>query len=127
MINKLDQGDMPSVLTDIKSEICKLSEEVHRFAFDIVFAQLKRYLINLSIMEIWTSKSAGGALTTDLPSFSLTPQEYITKIGQFMMTLPQHLEPFTMQDNPAVLVALKHGKLPYTDEIGKKIRKENSF
>lgn len=45
-------GDMPSVLTDIKSEICKLSEEVHRFAFDIVFAQLKRYLINLSIMEV---------------------------------------------------------------------------
>jgi hypothetical protein len=35
-----------------------------------------------------------------------------------MMTLPQHLEPFTMQDNPAVLVALKHGKLPYTDETG---------
>jgi hypothetical protein len=33
-----------------------------------------------------------------------------------MMTLPQHLEPFTMQDNPAVLVALKHGRLPYTDE-----------
>lgn len=34
------------------------------------------------------------------------------------MTLPQHLEPFTMQDNPSVLVALKHGKLPYTDETG---------
>lgn len=23
-----------------------------------------------------------------------------------------------MQDNPSVLVALKHGKLPYTDETG---------
>ena len=37
------------------------------------------------------------------------------------MTLPQHLEPFTMEDNTAVLVALKHGKLPYTDETGKGI------
>ena len=36
------------------------------------------------------------------------------------MTLPQHLEPFTMEDNTAVLVALKHGKLPYTDETGKR-------
>ena len=37
-------------------------------------------------------------------------------VGQYMMTLPQHLEPFTMQDNPAVLVALRHGRLPYTDD-----------
>ena len=34
------------------------------------------------------------------------------------MTLPQHLEPFTMEDNPSVLIALKHGRLPYTDETG---------
>lgn len=40
------------------------------------------------------------------------------QIGQFLMTLPQHLEPFTLEDNPAVLVALKYGKLPYTDETG---------
>lgn len=43
---------------------------------------------------------------------------YCLQIGQFLMTLPQHLEPFTLEDNPAVLVALKHGKLPYTDETG---------
>ena len=40
------------------------------------------------------------------------------------MTLPQHLEPFTMEDNTTVLVALKHGKLPYTDETGKWITVE---
>ncbi|XP_021349091.1 conserved oligomeric Golgi complex subunit 7-like [Mizuhopecten yessoensis] len=117
LVSKLEEGETPSVLTDIKKEFCRLSEEVHRFSFDIVFAQLKDYLIDLANMEIWMSKSAGGALTSDLPTFSLSPQEYITKIGQYMMTLPQHLEPFTMQDNPAVIVALKHGKLPYTDEM----------
>ena len=46
------------------------------------------------------------------------------QVGQFLMTLPQHLEPFTMQDNPSVLVALKHGKLPFTDETGKFILKQ---
>lgn len=117
LVSKLEEGETPSVLTDIKKEFCRLSEEVHRFSFDIVFAQLKGYLTDLAHMEIWMSKSAGGALTSDLPTFSLSPQEYITKIGQYMMTLPQHLEPFTMQDNPAVIVALKHGKLPYTDEM----------
>ncbi|XP_060062709.1 conserved oligomeric Golgi complex subunit 7-like isoform X2 [Ylistrum balloti] len=117
LVSKLEEGETPSVLTDIKKEFCQLSEEVHRFSFDIVFAQLKGYLTDLANMEIWMSKSAGGALTSDLPTFSLSPQEYITKIGQYMMTLPQHLEPFTMQDNPAVIVALKHGRLPYTDEM----------
>ncbi|KAK3085428.1 hypothetical protein FSP39_003139 [Pinctada imbricata] len=116
LVVKLEEGDTPSVLEDTMKELCRLSEDVHRFSFDIVFSPLKAYLLEVSTMEIWTSKSAGGALTSDLPTFSLSPQEYITKIGQYMMTLPQHLEPFTMQDNPAVLVALKHGKLPYTDE-----------
>lgn len=116
LVTKLGEGDLPSVLEDTKRELCKLSEDVHKFSFDIVFGTLRGYLADVSNMEIWTSKSAGGALTSDLPIFSLSPQEYITKVGQFLMTLPQHLEPFTMQDNPSVLVALKHGKLPYTDE-----------
>ncbi|XP_062594246.1 conserved oligomeric Golgi complex subunit 7-like isoform X1 [Saccostrea cucullata] len=116
LVTKLGEGDLPSVLEDTKKELCKLSEDVHKFSFDIVFGTLRGYLADVSNMEIWTSKSAGGALTSDLPTFSLSPQEYITKVGQYLMTLPQHLEPFTMQDNPSVLVALKHGKLPYTDE-----------
>ncbi|KAL4234116.1 Golgi transport complex subunit 7 [Mactra antiquata] len=116
MVTLLEEGETPTLLTDTKDDMYKLSQEAHTFAFDVVFGQLKGYLTNLSTMEIWMSKSAGGALTSDLPTFSLSPQEYMTKIGQFLMTLPQHLEPFTMEDNPAVLVALKYGKLPYTDE-----------
>ncbi|KAG8232849.1 hypothetical protein J437_LFUL012653 [Ladona fulva] len=30
----------------------------------------------------------------DVPDFGFAPQEYITQIGQYLMTLPQHLEPF---------------------------------
>ncbi|ESO86524.1 hypothetical protein LOTGIDRAFT_194952 [Lottia gigantea] len=116
MISKLEEGDTPSKLTDIKSEMCKLCEEVHKFGFEIVFAQLKKYLSNISNMEIWTSKRAEGALTSDLPSFSLSPQEYITKIGQYLMTIPQHLEPFMLHDNPTLTTALKYGKLPYIDD-----------
>ena len=40
----------------------------------------------------------------------------IPQIGQFLLTLPQHPEPFNMQDNPSVIVALKCGKLPFTDD-----------
>lgn len=50
------------------------------------------------------------------PLFAYAPQEYITKIGQYLLTLPQNFEPFTMQDNANLIVALHKGKLPYLDE-----------
>ncbi|XP_068625926.1 conserved oligomeric Golgi complex subunit 7 [Battus philenor] len=40
-------------------------------------------------LAVWHNNDA---LSTDLPDFALSPQEYITEIGQYLMTLPQHLE-----------------------------------
>ena len=40
------------MLTEVMSDLGRLSEEVHKFAFDIVFAQLKNYLANVSTMEV---------------------------------------------------------------------------
>jgi hypothetical protein len=72
--------------------------------------------------KIWTSSSAGDALTSDLPSFSLTPQEYVTRIGQYLMTLPQQLEPFTGDTDSSTAVPLraatKYGKIPYASTEG---------
>lgn len=45
-------GDMPSVLEDTKKELCKLSEDVHKFSFDIVFATLRGYLADVCHMEV---------------------------------------------------------------------------
>lgn len=77
-------------------------------------------------LQVWVAHSAGGALTTDLPIFSLSPQEYITQIGQYIMTLPQYLEPFTESDGDstttrrlAINTAVRYSRLPYTKIIGK--------
>ena len=43
---------MPSVLEDTKRELCKLSEDVHKFSFDIVFGTLRGYLADVSNMEV---------------------------------------------------------------------------
>ena len=50
-----------------------------------------------------------------MPLFAFAPQEYITKIGQYLLTLPQNFESFTMQGNDNLIVALHKGKLPYLD------------
>ncbi|XP_055541334.1 conserved oligomeric Golgi complex subunit 7 isoform X2 [Wyeomyia smithii] len=34
--------------------------------------------------------------TVDLPDCSFVPQEYITQVGQYLLTLPQHLEPLLL-------------------------------
>ena len=74
------------------------------------------------------------ALTDDLPSFSRSPLAYITEvcavtvhllptpkhffsllqIGDYLLTLPQQLDPFISSDNAAVMAALKLGQLPHT-------------
>lgn len=41
----------------------------------------------MSRKQAWTAQTAGGALTSDLPTFSLSPQEYITKVSQSVTQL----------------------------------------
>ena len=43
---------MPSVLEDTTRELCKLSEDVHKFYFDIVFGTQRGYLAAASNMEV---------------------------------------------------------------------------
>jgi hypothetical protein len=102
-------------MKDLLKPLFLLSENVHKYAFDIVFAPIKYMLKNLSKLSIWSKQEKSDEKET-VPLFALAPQEYITKIGQYLLTLPQNFEPFTMQDNSNLIVALRKGKLPYLDE-----------
>ena len=43
---------------------------------------------------------------------------YHYQIGDYLLTLPQQLEPFITQENPALEVAMKAGNLPFPDLEG---------
>lgn len=49
----------------------------------------------------------------DLPDYSFAPQEYITQVGQYLMTLPQHLEPLLLAPSKALKLALEHSDEKY--------------
>ncbi|XP_030622957.1 conserved oligomeric Golgi complex subunit 7 [Chanos chanos] len=106
-----------SLLADTRSALTRLNQQANQLAFDSVFLQIKHQLCLLSKPQ---SRGAdlGETLTEDLPTFSLSPQEYITNIGQYIMSLPLHLEPFVTQEDPALELALHTGKLPYPPESG---------
>ena len=60
-------------------------------------------------LETWMSRTSGQSSvhTADMPEFSLSPSEYITCVGEYLMTLPQHLEPVMSVDSPALVRALR--------------------
>ncbi|XP_030837480.1 conserved oligomeric Golgi complex subunit 7 [Strongylocentrotus purpuratus] len=116
LILKLREDDGSSLLQEPLEAMSKITEHAHKLAFGIVFFQLQLQLSQVSQMEVWTDE--GGMLSADLPTFSLSPQEYITKIGQYLMTLPQQLETCTSQDNPAMEKALEASQLPFPPSPG---------
>ncbi|XP_027894884.1 conserved oligomeric Golgi complex subunit 7 [Xiphophorus couchianus] len=107
-----------SLLAEPRAALTRLNQQANQLAFDSVFLQIKHQLCLVSKMESQDASAIGESYTEDLPSFSLSPQEYITNIGQYLMSLPLHLEPFVTQEDPALDMALHAGKLPFPPEQG---------
>uniref|UniRef100_A0A8D0GYR2 Conserved oligomeric Golgi complex subunit 7 n=1 Tax=Sphenodon punctatus TaxID=8508 RepID=A0A8D0GYR2_SPHPU len=107
-----------TLLSGSRSALTRLNQLAHQLAFDSVFLRIKQQLLLVPKMETWRSGGFGETLTDDLPNFSLTPLEYISNIGQYIMSLPLHLEPFVTQEDSALELALHAGKLPFPPEQG---------
>ncbi|KAJ1095921.1 hypothetical protein NDU88_001071 [Pleurodeles waltl] len=110
-----------NLLSVPRAALTRQNQVAHQLAFDSVFLRIKQQLLLVSKMECWSSAGTGETLTDDLPTFSLTPLEYISNIGQYIMSLPLHLEPFVTQEDPALEMALHAGKLPYPPEQGEEL------
>ncbi|XP_076250469.1 conserved oligomeric Golgi complex subunit 7 isoform X2 [Rhynchophorus ferrugineus] len=65
--------------------------------------------------ETWTQFDTSLLHNSNMPDYSFSPQEYITQIGQYLMTLPQHLEPFLFSENPSLACALKFVDQEYAE------------
>uniref|UniRef100_A0A673YEZ9 Conserved oligomeric Golgi complex subunit 7 n=1 Tax=Salmo trutta TaxID=8032 RepID=A0A673YEZ9_SALTR len=107
-----------SLLAEPRVALTRLNQQANQLAFDSVFLQIKHQLCLVSKMESRDAGGFGESYAEDLPTFSLSPQEYITNIGQYIMSLPLHLEPFVAQEDPALELALHAGKLPFPPEQG---------
>ncbi|KAM9210877.1 conserved oligomeric Golgi complex subunit 7 isoform 2-T2 [Dugong dugon] len=107
-----------NLLSASRAALTRLNQQAHQLAFDSVFLRIKQQLLLVSKMDSWNTAGIGETLTDDLPSFSLTPLEYISNIGQYIMSLPLNLEPFVTQEDSALELALHAGKLPFPPEQG---------
>ncbi|CAH0730650.1 unnamed protein product, partial [Brenthis ino] len=93
--------DLPSLLLDEDlrnvtralppsvSGLRRARDTLKGLARSILRSPIDVQLDKIPQLSVWHNNDA---LSTDLPDFALSPQEYITEIGQYLMTLPQHLE-----------------------------------
>lgn len=71
--------------------VAAFAETVNELVYDVLISKVRQRLSDLSRMPIWSSAEETSAF--HLPSFSAYPQSYVTSVGEYLLTLPQQLEP----------------------------------
>lgn len=107
-ITRLSSNDL-LVFESSFQTIESVTKDAHEMLLRNVFAPIEGYFKQLEINE--TSSSP------DLPDFSLTPLTYITEIGQFLLTLPQHLEPLLLLPAKPLKIALELSDESYKENV----------
>uniref|UniRef100_A0A1A9ZTE6 Conserved oligomeric Golgi complex subunit 7 n=1 Tax=Glossina pallidipes TaxID=7398 RepID=A0A1A9ZTE6_GLOPL len=84
-------------------------KEIHDVALNILLQPLESHL---SCIQPPTDLNQ--SRIEDMPAFSFAPQESITQIGQYLLTLPQHLEPLLLAPSPVLKQALEMCNINYS-------------
>lgn len=93
-------GGIFSVAFDLIKPIC---EYIHDTTLASIFTPIENQLKNIQFDCTMDMDLGGG----DLPDYSFAPQEFITVIGQYLLTLPQHLEPLLLTPSQQLKLALE--------------------
>ncbi|XP_037952193.1 conserved oligomeric Golgi complex subunit 7-like [Teleopsis dalmanni] len=90
--------------------------EAHDITLNILLQPIDVHLSNIQ-PPTGDANTHSPIATADMPSFSFAPQECITQIGQYLLTLPQHLEPLLLSPSSLLKQALEMCNVKYTQSI----------
>merc|ERR1712130_105906 len=107
-------GAVTPLLQQSVSLLSAACSDLQKATFNIMFHPISCQLELVPGLELWAAQTAGeGTMESSaLPDFSFSPGEYITCVGEYLMTLPQHLEPYMSQDNAALCRAFRESVFP---------------
>lgn len=69
------------------------ADTVNELVYDVLMLKVRQRLSEVSRLPTWSSVEEQSA--HPLPTFSAYPQAYIQSVGEYLLTLPQQLEPLT--------------------------------
>lgn len=88
-----------SLLKDAHQSILELTQECQSLIYGAIFAPIVRHYENIvSMTNVWAAPEPAprskedASIDIDMPQFSLSPSEYITRVGEQLLMLPQQFE-----------------------------------
>lgn len=99
---QLDQTGGDHLFRAARDQIQSVCEYVHDTTLASVFAPVEAQMQGVAGAAALSATHGG-----ELPAYSFAPQEFITEVGQYLLTLPQHLEPLLLRPSAALRGALE--------------------
>jgi hypothetical protein len=90
-----------NIYSNTEEAIKRFATSCHSFVFDVCSAVPSKHLNELTQMQAWRENSSA---TGDLDSYGTLPQQYITQVGEHMLSLVQAFEPFASDPTTLSLV-----------------------
>ncbi|OIW08788.1 hypothetical protein TanjilG_16369 [Lupinus angustifolius] len=93
LFNLLTQSKDPRfhALPLASQRVAAFADTVNELVYDVLISKVRQRLSDVSRLPIWSSVEEQSAFP--LPTFSAYPQSYVTNVGEYLLTLPQQLEP----------------------------------
>ncbi|XP_004238762.1 conserved oligomeric Golgi complex subunit 7 [Solanum lycopersicum] len=93
LLNLLEQSKDPRfhALPVASQRVTAFSDAVNELVYDVLISKIRQQFNDLSRLPIWSSVEEHSL--RPLPTFSSYPQSYVTGVGEYLLTLPQQLEP----------------------------------
>lgn len=71
--------------------VAAFADTVNELVYDVLISKVRQRFSDVSRLPVWSSVEE--QTSHHLPSFSAYPQNYVTSVGEYLLTLPQQLEP----------------------------------
>ncbi|MCO5569270.1 hypothetical protein L7F22_022982 [Adiantum nelumboides] len=81
-------------LAHTSGRIAMFTDLVNDLVYDVLIAKVRARLNNMAFLSVWGAEKEENAF--DLPSFSAYASPHVTSMGEYLLTLPQQLEPVMM-------------------------------
>lgn len=100
---RLTDRVVSSFETQESDDFCALLTHVQRLAFDVMFDGIRKRFSTFAARDFWQGDDEDASL-----AISSSPLGYATEVADYLMTIPQQLEPFVPEEDDAPYTMPKH-------------------